>query len=115
MCWPIAAMIPWLTGAAAVATTIQALKPAPSMPDVNIPAAPKVDIPPPAPTVQEVNPNVTSVSTAVQARNQLRRQAAASQSWVSTKETGALGLAGIAANTKKSLLGGIATPLGSGA
>ena len=108
MCAPIAAIVPWLTGAAAVATVATALKPAPS---INIPAAPKVETPPPAPTVQDVSPKVTS--TSAQAREQVRRQAAASQSWLNTKNTGALGLLGTA-STKKSVLGGVATPLGAG-
>ena len=116
MCAPIAAIVPWLTGAAAVATVVSALKPAPSfdMPAAPAaPAAPKVETPAPAPTVQDVNPNVVKVSTAGQARQQMRRQLAAQQSWLSTKKTGALGLTDTAATKKSSLLGGMATPLGA--
>ena len=108
MCAPIAAILPWLTGAAAVTSVASALKPAPS---INLPEAPKIETPPPAPTVQDVSPKVTS--TSAQARDQMRRQTAAAQSWLNTKNTGALGLTGTA-STKKSLLGGVATPLGAG-
>ena len=50
MCAPIATILPWLTGAAAVATVATALKPAPS---ITLPEAPKVETPAPAPTVPE--------------------------------------------------------------
>lgn len=110
MCAPIETIVPWLTGAAAVASVASALKPAPSF---DIPAAPKVGTPAPAPTVQDVNPNVNNVSTAGQARQQMRRQMAAQQSWLSTKTTGALGLTDTAATKKTSLLGGMAMPLGA--
>lgn len=111
MCVPIAALVPWLTGAAAVATTVSAL--GSRTPSINIPPAPTVQKAAPAPTAQEVNPNVTNVSTAGEARSQLRRQLAAQQSWLSTKTTGALGLTGTAATKKASLLGGVAAPLGA--
>lgn len=110
MCAPIATLLPWLTGASAVASVASALRPAPS---INIPPAPELQKPAPAPTVQEVNPNVTNVSTAGQARAQLRKQMAAQQSWLSTKTTGALGLTDSAAIKKASLLGGVAAPLGA--
>lgn len=102
------AIIPILLAAASVATVASALRPAPS---INMPEAPKVETPAPAPTVQEVNPNKTHTSAL--ARDQMRKQVAAAQSWLSTKNTGALGLAG-AATTKKTTLGGISTPLGAG-
>ena len=108
MCAPIATILPWLTGAAAVATVATAMRPAPS---ISMPEAPKVETPAPAPTVQEVNPNKTNTSAL--ARDQMRRQAAAAQSWLSTKNTGGLGIQG-AATTKKTVLGGISTPLGAG-
>lgn len=114
MCVPsVAAIVPWLTGAAAVASVASALKPAPSFDMPAAPAAPKVETPAPAPTVQDVNPNVNNVSTAGQARQQMRRQMAAQQSWLSTKTTGALGLTDTAATKKTSLLGGMAMPLGA--
>ena len=91
-----------------MATVATALKPAPS---ISMPEAPKVENPAPAPTVQEVNPNKTNTSAL--AREQMRRQAAAAQSWLSTKNTGGLGIQG-AATTKKTVLGGISTPLGAG-
>lgn len=105
-----AALMPWVTGASAAATVYNALKPAPS---IDIPPAPKVETPPPAPTIQEVSPNVRNVSTAAQSRQQLRRQMAAQSSWLSTKATGALGLLDQAATRKASLLGGVAAPLGA--
>lgn len=107
----IAAVLPWLTGAAAVATTVQALKPTPSM-SIDMPEAPKITAASPAPTVQDVNPTADTVSTSAQAKQKQRLIAAQQQSWLSTNLTG--GQVGTA-NTKKTLLGGIATPLGAGA
>ena len=105
MCVPL---IPLLVAAASAATIVSAFKPAPS---ISMPEAPKVETPAPAPTVQEVNPNKTNTSAL--ARDQMRRQAAAAQSWLSTKNTGGLGIQG-AATTKKTVLGGVSTPLGAG-
>ena len=104
MCVPV---IPMLLGVMAVASVASALRPAPSF---NMPAPPTVAKPPPAPTDQDINPN--RVNHSAQAREQLRKQTAASQSWLSTKNTSPLGVAG-KANTKNTMLGGVTTPLGA--
>ena len=109
MCGPI---IPWITGLSAAATTVSALKGAPSMPSLQ--PAPTPVAPPPVPTSVGTDA-ATGAPTAAAARAAARRAAAAQSSWAATAQTGAMGLVGPAPVKKTSLLGGIAVPLGQGA
>jgi len=129
----IAAILPWIVGAASVASIVKAFQPPPAAPNIPdppapaappptpaapvlapTPAAPTVVKPPTPPEPTAVNPQSVSVSAGSLAKDDRRRRAALESSWLTTKQTGASGLLGSAATKKLSLLGGISTPLGSG-
>ena len=108
MCTGLEAIIPWITGASAVAGAVSSMN-KPSIPDP--PPAPKIEATPPAPTVLAASPRDQSALT--ESKDALRKKAAGMTSWLATNKTGGLGLAGQAAPTqKKTLLGGMSSTLG---
>lgn len=96
-----AAVLPWLVGASAVASTVSALS-SPKVPDA--PAPVKIEATPATPTSQDQS--TTSTENILSDARDRRRVAA---SWYSTNKTS--GTTTTPA-VKKTLLGGLSTPLG---
>lgn len=106
MCWMAA--IPWIMGIGAVASVASALN-KPSIPDP--PPTPKLAPVAADPTPQAATPRDNSI--AVDSKVALRNKARGMSSWLSTNQTGGIGLAGTTAPNKKTLLGGAPMSVGA--
>lgn len=116
-----AAVIPFITAAAAIGSTISAMnkpkvetpvvQPVPTIPDP--PAAPTLEPTPPTPTEQTATAaSPRDQSALTESKDKLRKKASGMTSWLSTNKTGGLGLSGAAPTQKKTLLGGTTSTLG---
>jgi hypothetical protein len=107
----IAAVLPWITGGAAVASAVSAMN-KPSIPDP--PPVPKLEPTPASPTEQtgEATLRPNDQTAVASKKTSLRRAAATMASWTATNKTGGMGLTTQAPTQKTTLLGGSSTKLG---